>query len=257
MGKSHTKRKKAAKAPRAKPKPARPKFEEDLPALLTASDLGRIVDLSHQTILNMRTDPHAPPLAPNGKFPREPWLRYISNVKIYGRRAVKQMDPTELPPVAATGSVTPPGAEPSAADIDKQAEIDARASTATTPAELVVVSDKRLVKLKMAEEVITRRLANQERRGRLVPRQAVEELIYGRAQRALSLAKKIQLELPPKLIGLDRPEMERKLAETFEAFFTSIAMLGDPVTTNAAPEPVQPEPAKDAKTEQSGDARGG
>ncbi len=219
---------------------------------MNSVELAKLVDLSDQTILDMRSDPFAPAMVA-GKFPREPWLKYIAGVKMYGRKAMKLHGQGQIETEAAkvqtgpTGNVDyPPGESP----------IEKDDGTSTTTDALLDLPESRLLKNKLAEEILTRRIANQERRGRLVPRAIVEEVFFARAQSALGLARKLRLELPPKLLGLDRPDLEAVLTTAFDEFFARIAALGDPIGATPAPaEPAPPvppvPPAPDAQIEKT------
>lgn len=123
-------------------------------------------------------------------------------------------------------------AEAAAAKED-QAGVDS--SEATTSSELMKLPKGSLIKAKVAEEVATKRLANQERRRSLIRRSVVEEVIAARGQYLKGEAKKLELELPPKLVGLDRPEIEKKLAEAFQEFFARAAEFGAPIVAPAVP----------------------
>lgn len=237
MPKRDTKRAKRPKKKAARERRPKIEFEQDPAPLLTAKELAQFLTergtpISDQTLFNMRNDPNAPPTVA-GKFPREPWIHYLSLYRLFGRRALQSMSPEDIKSAAITGTVAAGGAT-SANATPPDAPTDEEASTATTPGELLRVSEAKLLKLKIAEELITRRLMNQERRKRLIPRQVVEEVFYSRAQDALSLARKIALELPPKLLGLDRPDMEAKISDTFQEFFARISALGDPIVDAAA-----------------------
>lgn len=74
-------------------------------------------------------------------------------------------------------------------------------TTATTPGELLALGEKELAKAKKREEIIRERIANQERRRRLILRSAVEEVIFARAQLLLNAHRKMALELPRSSSG--------------------------------------------------------
>lgn len=245
-------KKKAARSAKKKPAPGitrgpskkalrRPgeKWEQDPPRLITVKELAELCGMSDDTIRNMMREPNAPRVV-GTKLPREPWLQYVQLRKLYGPKALKLMSPEEAH-AAVTGSVSPAGIEPRGAPTprpvgsggDEAGEPGDETGNVITATELLRLNPGQLIKRKMAEELITRRLANQERKRRLIPRAEVEECIFSRAQIAISYKRQICLELPPKLLGLDRPEMEARIREALDELFRRIATIGDPISAPA------------------------
>ena len=253
MAKAHTKAKK--QPPKKKPTRAVKKtpFSVAAPPVVTLSELAKLADVSDQTILRCRNeDPNAPGRL-GEKYLRDAWLTYLQARALYGPRFWKVMT-TEERAAAITGNVTPaaaPAAAPAGAPTPEDlAAVEHASSESTTPAELMKLSPGDLLKSKLAEEILARRLQRLERRRRLIPRAEVEEHIFTHAQSALSFKRQMKLELPPKLVGLDRPEIELKLGEALDELFRRIATLGDPIAAPASmKEPAAPaavEPAPDA-----------
>ena len=263
MGKKNTGKARHA-APARKPREKRTgvPFAEDPPPQMSAQQLADKFNVSHDTIRDYAKLPHAPVQTRPGKWMVVEWERFWALVMEHGgpRGWKKFVEESELP----AGAI-PPGkrgtvAGAAAMSEGAQAEADA-AANATTAQELNRLKTEHLAKAKLAEEVLTRRLANQERKRRLVPRAAVEEVIYSRAQAMKAEAKKITLELPPKLIGLERPEIEERLGKAFEQFFSLISAFGSQIGA-PAPGPAEPATATTARAAdeergQPGEARGG
>lgn len=251
MAKVDTKRRKKKPRRPAKSNAKTDAFTQELPPLVTLAQLAKLADVSDQVILNCANeDPNAPERL-RGKYFRDPWLQYLQARKLYGPRFWKVMTPAERAG-AVTGKVTPqptPGVgEPPAAEDDEGGDLS---GTATTPTELLRLSPSQMLKRKMAEEIITRRLGNQERKRRLIPRAEVEEHLFTRAQAALGFKRQMILELPLKLVGLERPEIESLLRQALDELFRRIATLGDPIAAPTAkesqPGPPAAEPVPNAK----------
>ena len=242
----------ARKAPRRRPV----RFKIDPSAVVTVAELARLAGVSADTIQNCaKQDPNAPARL-GEKYVREPWLAYLQARKLYGPKFWKIMTPQERA-AAISGNVTPQeieaGGAPTPASIE---HLEHASDESTTPAELMTLSPGDLLKTKMAEEILARRLARLERKRRLIPRAEVEEHIFARAQQMLSFKRQIKLELPAKLVGLERPEIEARIGEALDELFRRIATLGDPLkappaaaqqpaaapTTAASPTPDEKKP---------------
>lgn len=216
-------------------------FQEDPPAVMSAQELADKFGVSHDTIRDYARMPHAPVQVRPGKWPALEFERFWALVMEHGgpMRYKRFIEESESP------SFVKRGARAGIAQLEGMSEADSAAAdaaaTATTAQELNRLKSDQLAKAKLAEEVLQRRLANQERKRRLVPRAAVEEVIFARAQGLKTEARKLVLELPPKLVGLERPEIEEKLAKAFEQFFGLAAAFGKPIQ-GALPAPAEEEP---------------
>lgn len=210
------------------------RFKVDPPPVVSVSELAKLAGVSPDTIQRCeKEDPDAPPRL-GEKYHREAWLSYLTARKIYGPRYWKVMTAGERA-AAISGSVVPEPIKssggPTPANLD---HLEKASDETTTPAELLRLTPGDLLKTKMAEEILARRLARLERKRRLIPRAEVEEHLFARAQQMLSFKRQIILELSPKLVGLERPEIESRLREALDELFRRIATLGDPIKAPAA-----------------------
>lgn len=232
------------------------KWEQDPPPLITIKELAALASVSDDTIRNMMKEPNAPRVI-GTKFPREPWLQYIQIRQLYGPKVLRMMTPEEVHE-ATTGAVTPLPAETRHGAPTPAPIVTDESGNVISATELLRLNPGELIKRKMAEELITRRLANQERKRRLIPRAEVEEWFWSRVQSAIAYKRQICLELPQMLIGLERAEIEIRMRDALDELFRRIAALGEPIKPAPGPaaaptDPAPPSPAPpDAKTQSSG-----
>jgi hypothetical protein len=168
-----------------------------------------------------------------GKFwPRDLAIQFLDVREAYGGRTIDMMSPEEFL-ATATGSITPKPVEAAGGPTPAPLTAGDEAGNVITATELLRLNPGELLKRKMAEDVIARRLANQERKRRLIPRAEVEECLFARAQQAIAFKRQMCLELPPKLVGLERPELEVRMRDSLDELFRRIATLGDPIKAPA------------------------
>jgi hypothetical protein len=247
MAKKNTGKAKHA-APARKPREQRlaQAFKEDPPPMANAIELGKKYSVDDETIRNYGKLPHAPAQVRPGKWVIAEFDRFYEVVRQHGGPAgfKKWVEESDGPGMVRAPRRTNQEMENLTAADREEAT---RAAQATTPEELMRFKTEHIQKAKLVEEVLTRRLANQERKRRLVPRAAVEEVIYARGQKIKALARKLTLELPPKLLGLDRPEIEAKLALEFDQFLLAASEFGEPMHQSAAPADTDPGAAEPAE----------
>lgn len=226
MGKPDTRGKRKTKRP-AKKAPNKPAAFIEPPKAATSKELGELLGVSDQTILDWAKLPGAPARLASGRYPIAEWLKFGELVRAVTPRGMR----AHAAEVAITGHVSPlpPPADPSAESIMGSVDPSDSTNTATTTGELLRLNIVALDKVKLIEEIIRRRLENQERRGKLIPRSAVEEHLVSKASSAVAHARRLELELPLKLEGKSRPEIEEAMRAGFDELLRLIAALGDPV----------------------------
>lgn len=245
MRKTNTKRKRKPVKTKSRPK-KRAKIVpfDDPPPIMNARDLAKKYTsirsgepVTDDTIRAWAKLAGAPAQVAPGKWRVADFDIFVALMQQMGGPAAVGMHAAEMASrISTTGSVGPAPA-PWIGD-SEEAQHDTGSSTSTF--ELLKLTPGDLIKRKTAEEVISRRLANQERKRRLIPRAEIEEWFFGHVQKVLSFKRELVLELPPKLLGLDRPEIESRLREALDELFRRIAELGDPI---AAPAGDKPAPA--------------
>lgn len=213
---------------KAKPRTYRPERTDvpldDAPPVMSAVQLAKKYNVNDETIRLWSKLPEWTPQCSPGKWVAADFDRCKKLLDEYGspkrwhQAIAEQRVPERVRREAHIGGLE------SAYAADEAAQEEG--SEATTTAELMRMKSEKLQKAKLAEEVLTRRLANQERKRSLVRRAVVEEVIMARAQHMKTLAKRITLELPPRVLGLERPEVEKRIDEAFQEFFGSAAAFG-------------------------------
>lgn len=212
--------------------------------LIDTEELAELRGMSEEGVRKAMKGKNAPEKI--GKYwPRDLAIRFLDVREVYKASVVDSMTPEEYL-ATATGSVTPKGSEPTGAPTPQPIGGGDETGNVVSAMELIRLNPGDLVKRVKAEELITRRLANQERKRRLIPRAEVEECLFARAQQAIAFKRQMCLELPPKLVGLERPEMESKLREALDELFRRIATLGDPIRPPDAAVSASPPPAPHA-----------
>ena len=225
-------KKKKAPAKKARPKRHKPTdTKQDPPPLMNAIQLGERYNVKDETIRNWAKSPTFPKQLLPGRWSVYAVDRWVAMMREMGGPKAVDENAAEARQraQAATGIVNP--APPGTLDFSTVSpEDEARISGgATTPAELIRLSQKQLNKIKQAEEIIQRRLANLERKRKLIPRAEFEEWLAARVSMILTYKRQRRLELPPKLVGLERPEIEIRIAESDDELFRRIALLGNPI----------------------------
>jgi hypothetical protein len=227
------------------PKQKSDKWEQDPPAMVEIMELAKLADVSDDTIRNMVKEPNSPRVI-GKKFPREPWLHYIQIRQLYGPQALKLMTPEEVRRAAAESAEPFPAGGSPGAPTPAPIGGDESGNVISAP-ELLRLNQGDLLKRKTAEELITRRLANQERKRRLIQRAEVEEWFWSRMQSVLSYKREIALELPPRLVGLERPEIESRISASLDELFRRINLFLQSIQPAAAPVDSGPAPDEKAK----------
>lgn len=86
-------------------------------------------------------------------------------------------------------------------------------------------ANKDLKAKKTQEEIRKLKLFNDQKEGELIVFDQVEQFMVGIVAAAKTEARRLRLELPPKIIGLERAESEIRIGEELDRVFTVLAQL--------------------------------
>ena len=197
---------------------ATPRAKPAAKLVSTNVELARILGITPKTLWEWSQLPKAPQKK-RGKWLVDEWLSFSKTVGTYGLKALRD------------GGVTP----------------GATGSDPKQPLSTLPIAE--LDRLKKVEDLLKARLANQEKRESLVQRRVVEEHLRGLVQRAVALMRQLELELPPKLEGLTRPEIEARLQESFDDLRRHVAMLSEELPRQRATEQPQPQQQEVARAD--------